>query len=155
MENANAKVVGILENLMRSHSSVFNRKKSNDSPPDSPDPIPHLSALANSVVSRCSKYSLPLSPLLQLSLNQSFPGWHVRARVLSFQRLKTRPPPLPGIYYNKLEMLSSILQEPGLKSCFCRGERWLTSQIHDLQFMFSTKQAHCVIDLCKKKNVSI
>ncbi|KAG2662834.1 hypothetical protein I3760_16G000800 [Carya illinoinensis] len=55
MENANAKVVGILENLMRSHSSVFNRKKSNDSPPDSPDPIPHLSALANSVVSRCSK----------------------------------------------------------------------------------------------------
>lgn len=70
------KVVGMLENLMRSHhenwvkksNSIFNRRKSasssscgSDGSPHSPMSIPLLSSLANSVLSRCSKYPLSLS----------------------------------------------------------------------------------------------
>ncbi|KAK2635149.1 hypothetical protein Ddye_029941 [Dipteronia dyeriana] len=55
---------GVLENFMLSQQqslkSLFQRKKisfshEDDSPSDSPRPIPQLSPLANSVVSRCSK----------------------------------------------------------------------------------------------------
>lgn len=62
--------VGVLENFMRTQQSslksLFQRKKSSSgrdgdaspSPIASPKPIPQLSLLANSVVSRCSKYTL-------------------------------------------------------------------------------------------------
>jgi hypothetical protein len=62
--------VGMLENFMKTHQSslksLFQRKKSSSgrdgdaspSPIASPKPIPQLSLLANSVVSRCSKYTL-------------------------------------------------------------------------------------------------
>ncbi|KAL5761324.1 hypothetical protein ACOSQ2_020162 [Xanthoceras sorbifolium] len=55
---------GVLENFMMTHQqslkSLFHRKKKpvsneDNSPADSPRPIPQLSSVANSVVSRCSK----------------------------------------------------------------------------------------------------
>lgn len=72
MEEEDGGVVkfGMLENFMRTQQSslksLFQRKKSSsgrdgDASPSaiaSPKPIPQLSFLANSVVSRCSKYSL-------------------------------------------------------------------------------------------------
>lgn len=61
---------GVLENFMVTHQnsfkSLFQRKKKSPTledewSVDSPRPIPQLSPLANSVVARCSKYSLSLS----------------------------------------------------------------------------------------------